>query len=122
MNMTICCYVHYMDDTFVCFSSCNEALKFYQCQNNLHYSLSLTMEEENNNMLPFFDVLVEKSPSSFVNSVYRKPTFSGLYISWVSFTPKSRKMNVVKCLTHWTLMICSDSRIEVGLKKSLNFF
>ena len=34
------------------------------------------MEEENNNMLPFFEVMVVENPSSFVTSVYRKPTFT----------------------------------------------
>ena len=72
------------------------------------------MEEENNNSLPFLDMLVKKS-SSFVTSVYCKPTFMRLYISWDSFTPKSRKINFVICLTHKALMICSDKRIEAEL-------
>ena len=38
------------------------------------------MEEQMNNMLPFLDVLVEKGPFPFITRVYRKPTFTGLYI------------------------------------------
>ena len=41
------------------------------------------MEEEDDNILPFLNVLIEKGPSSFVICVYWTPTFTGLYISWV---------------------------------------
>ena len=83
------CYISYVDDTFVCFSSGNESLKFYQCLNNLHPSLSYSMEAENSNMLPFLDVLVKKGPSSFVTSIHRKLTFTGLYI------PKSKRFALI---------------------------
>ena len=75
------------------------------------------MEEENNNMLPFLDVLVEKGPSSFVTNVYRKPTFAVLHISWDSFTPKSWKITLVKCLTNRARTFCSYCRIEAELSK-----
>ena len=71
----------YIDDTFVSFSSRNDALLFFHKLNDLHPSLSFTMEKENNNKLPFLDVLVEKCEFSFLTSVYRKPTFTGLYLS-----------------------------------------
>ena len=66
------------------------------------------MEEENNNMLPFLEELIEKGPSFFVTGVYRKSTFTGLYISWDSVTSKSWKINLVKFLTYRALIICSN--------------
>ncbi len=66
-----------MDDTFVSFKSRRDALKFFDTLNRLHSSLSFTMEEESNGQLPFLDVLVERGDSSFLTSVYRKPTFTG---------------------------------------------
>ena len=59
-------YWCYVDDTFVSFSSRSEALNFFHKLNDLHPSLSFTMEEENNNKLPFLDVLVERSESVFL--------------------------------------------------------
>ena len=47
------------------------------------------MDEENDNMLPFLDVLVERDGSFITTSVYRKPTFKGLYMSWDSFYRRS---------------------------------
>ena len=66
-------------------------------------------------MLPFLDVLVEKDSSSFITSFYRKPTFTSLYISWDSFALKSKKINFVKYLIHWALMICSNGSINAEI-------
>ena len=74
------------------------------------------MQKENNNKLPFLDVLVERSDSSFLRSVDRKPTFTGLYLSWDSFAPRSRKLNLIRCLSYRALNIWSDSKIEEELK------
>ena len=115
-------YLRYVDDTFACFSCRDEALEFFQMLNNLHPSLVFTMEEEHTNTLPFLDVLVERHQSNFVTSIYRKPTFSGLYLSWDSFAPKARKINLIKCLTFRALNICSDSKIEGELQVITDIF
>ena len=109
-------YLRYVDNTFVCFSSRSEALKFFHKLIDLHPSLSFTMEEENSNKLPFLDVLVERSESVFLTSIYRKPPFTWLYLSWDAFAPKSRKLSLIKCLSFRALNICSDSKIEGELK------
>ena len=62
------------------------------------------------------DVLVERCDSSFLTSVYSKPTFTGLYLSWDSFAPRSRKLNLIRCLSYIALNICCDSKIEEELK------
>ena len=81
------------------------------------------MMEEENNMLPFLNMLIENGPTSFVTNIYRKPTFTESYISWDFFVPKSRKINLVKSLTQWILMICFDCKIEAEfLKKITKFF
>ena len=80
------------------------------------------MEEENNNKLPFLDVLVERCDFSFLTYVYRKPTFTGLYLSWDSFAPRSRKLNLIKCFSFRALNICCDSKIEDDLKAIKEIF
>ena len=67
--------------------------------------------------LPFLDVLVEKSPSKFITSIYRKPTFTGLYLRWNSFSPRKRKTNLILTLTHRALAICSPERLPSELDK-----
>ena len=109
-------YLRYVDDTFVGFSSRSEALNFFHKLNDLYPSLSFTMEEENSNKFAFLDVFVERSELVFLISIYWKPTFTGLYLSWDAFPSKSRKLNLIKCLSFRALNICSDSKIEEELK------
>ena len=66
--------------------------------------------------LPFLDVLVGRRDSSSLTSVYRKPTFTELYLSWDSFAPRSRQRNLIRFLSYRALNICSDCRIEDELK------
>ena len=80
------------------------------------------MEEENNGQLPFLDVLVERCDFSFLTLVNRKPTFTGLYLNWHSFAPKSRKLNLIRCLSYKVLKICSDCKIENELKVIQDIF
>ena len=54
------------------------------------------MDEEKDNKLPFFDVLVEQRSFVFVTSIYRKPTFTSLISNWDAFAPKSRKVNLIQ--------------------------
>ena len=67
-------------------------------------------------------MLVERCVSSFLTSVYRKPILTGLYLNWHSFAPKSRKLNLIRCLSYRALNICSDWKIENELKVIKDIF
>lgn len=112
-----CCYLRYVNDTFTSFSSLGKAEEIFSQFNNLHPFLKYTMEIEENNQLPFLDVPVGSTPVGFLTSVYRKPTFSGLYLTWDSFAPRSRKINLIRTRTHCALMLCSKCRLDAELKK-----
>ena len=81
-------YKRYIDDTFVLFQHKDEVKKFHDAINKLHPNLEFTVETEQDNKLPFLDVLVEKCHSNFITSNFRKPTFTGQYIRWDSFCDK----------------------------------
>ena len=115
-------YLRYVDDTFVSFKSRSDALKFFDTLNRLHSSLSFTMEEESNGQLQFLDVQVKRGDSSFLTSVYRKPTFTGLYLNWHSFVLKSRKLNLIRCLSYRALNICSECKIDNELRAIRDIF
>ena len=63
------------------------------------------------------DVLVERHDSEFLTSVYRKPTFTGQYLRWNSFSPQKRKINLIGTLVHRAFMICSKSKLDQELGK-----
>ena len=108
-------YFRYVDDTFVIFGSELECDRFHVNLSQLHPALKFTVEKEQNNSLNFLDVSVEKGGTGFLTSIYRKPTFTGQYIRWNSFSPKARKINLIKTLVHRALMICSKTKLDSEL-------
>ena len=101
-------YRRYVDDTFVLFRNKQHAQLFFDHINSHHQSLKFTMEIEQNNRLPFLDVLVEKINGKFQLSVYRKPTNTGLGISFFSYCPMKYKINSIKTLISRAYKICSS--------------
>ena len=73
---------------------------------------------ENNNKLAFLDVLVEKNNNKFETSIFRKPTFSGLGMSFFSFTPFLYKINAMKTLLDRAKKSCSNF---TNLNKEISF-
>ena len=110
-------YFRYVDDSFVIFGSELDCDHFQEKLNLLHPALKFTIEKEQNNSLHFLDVLVEKEGTGFLTSIYRKPTFTGQYIRWNSFSPKTRKISLIKTLVHRALMICSKTKLGPELDK-----
>jgi len=88
---------------------CNTVLSHL---NSLHASLRFTHEKQFNHSLPFLDVLEERLGSEFSISVYRKPTFTGQYLRWNSFSPHKRKINLIGTLVHIDFMICSKGKLD----------
>ena len=109
-------YFRYVNDSFVIFGSELDCDHFQEKLNLLHPALQFTIEKEQHN-LNFLDVLVEKKGTRFLTSIYRKPTFTGQYIRWNSFSPKTRKISLVKTLVHRALMICSKTKLGPELDK-----
>lgn len=55
---------------------------------------------------------------TILTSLYRKPTFSGLYTKWESFLPKEYKRGLVNCLLTRAWKLCSNYEI---LDKEIKF-
>ena len=108
-------YFRYVDDTFVIFGSELECDRFHVNLNQLHPVLNFTVEKKQDNSLNFLDVLVEEGGTGFFTSNYRKPTFTGEYIRWNSFSPITRKINRIKTLVYRALMICSKTELDSEL-------
>ena len=83
-------YVRYVDDTFIVVPSGQSALRLLKALNNAHPSLHFTHELEKQGVLPFLDVsVIRNSDGRFSTTVYRKPTFSGVFLNFNSFSPIS---------------------------------
>ena len=72
-----------------------------------HQNINFTFEQENIGSLLFLDVKIYRKNSKFVTSVYRKPTFSGLFTNYESFIPTYQK-RILHTLVHRSFNICCD--------------
>ena len=109
-------YKRYVDDTFIIFKESNHARQFLNYLNTKHNNIKFTMENENNNTLPFLDVNINKANKSY--SIYRKPTFSGLGISFFSHCPLKFKTNAISTLLFRAYNLTSN---YILFHKEINF-
>ena len=101
-------YCRFVDDTFLVFETKSHMLNFFNWMNSQCQCIAFTKEEEQNDQLPFLDVLVTRNSNGKISTtVYRKPSFSGLYLRWDSFVPKQYKRGLINSLVHRVWKICS---------------
>jgi hypothetical protein len=92
--------------------------EFKQYLNKKHPNINFTSEVEADNSLPFLDVYVMRHNNSYITSVYRKPTFSGVYTNYDSYIPLIYKSSLISTLLHRAFTICSNwSQIHREIKK-----
>ncbi|XP_057299414.1 uncharacterized protein LOC130630029 [Hydractinia symbiolongicarpus] len=114
-------YKRYVDDVFVLFSSPSHLPLFKDYLNRQHINISFTFECEADKTLPFLDVSVSRNESKFVTSIYRKPTFSGVYTNYNSFLPEEYKTGLIMTLIFRIFKIVSDfSRFHLEMQDLRN--
>ena len=91
-------YRWYVDNTFVLFINPLQIQPFIQYLNIQRYRMKFTLESERNNSNAFFNVNIVKHNTSFVNNLYRKPTFTGLRCKYDSATSEVYKTGLITCL------------------------
>ena len=67
-----------------------------------------TIENEKQNRMSFLDVQIICEDRTFITSVYRKPTFNGVYTHFGSFLPSTYKFGTVYKLAFRCFRICSS--------------
>ena len=100
-------YNRYVDDTFAFFRSSHEAHEFHQILNSIHPSLKFTREDEEEDKLAFLDINISRKGQQLLRSIYRKKTFTGLYIRYDSFCPRHHKLATIKSLASRAKRICT---------------
>ena len=73
-----------------------------------HQNINFTVEKENVGSLSLLDVKICRKNGKFVTSVYRKPTFSGVFTNYESFIPTYQKRGLLHTLLHRSFSICCD--------------
>jgi hypothetical protein len=94
-----------------------ELQEFLKHLYNTHPNMKFTMETEQNQSLPFFDVLVSRRPDgSLGHIVYRKPTHTNLCLHTRSKHPPAQKRAVLTTLIQRAQIICYADSLDKGIK------
>ena len=101
-------YQRYVDDIFLLFDDPSFVNKFDKYLNSRHKNMRFTKEIENENCLAFLDIRIERKAGNFETSIYRKPTFSGVYLNFKSYVPEVYKKGLVNCLLYRIHKLCSN--------------
>ena len=93
-------YKRYVDDTFLLFDNISKIQPFSDYMNSKHSNIKFTYEIESNNSISFLDILINNTNNKFVTSIYRKPTFTGLGMNYLSSIPQLFKVNSIRTLIY----------------------
>ena len=105
-------WLRYVDDIFILIKDLSNMEKVLDFINGLHNNIKFTYEIEKDCVLPFLDVKVlRKDKLGFITSIYRKKTFTGVYLNWNSLTSRRYKTGLIKCLLNRSWRICSDLKL-----------
>ena len=114
-------YRRYVDDTFVIFKEKEHARMFLDFINGFHNNINFTLDTEENNSLPFLDILIFRDDYKFKTRVFRKKTFSGQSLNFFSHCSYNFKINSIKTLINRAFKICSNWKsfhVEVDFLKN----
>ena len=116
-------YRKFVDDTFALVESRSSVEKFLKGLNGLHSGvLRFTMEHEENGRLPFMDVLVRREMAGFMTTIYRKPTFTGLYTCWDSYCAMGQTIALIQSLMQRVKKICSARYLNAEVENLKEIF
>ena len=93
-------YKRYVDDTFIILKNENQARQFLSYMNSKHPKIKFTIETEREDQISFLDLLIKKVDDNIDISIYRKPSFTGLGINYISACYKNFKLNSFNTLYH----------------------
>ncbi|XP_075160352.1 uncharacterized protein LOC142233335 [Haematobia irritans] len=107
----------YVDDLFAIIRE-TEIEKTLATLNSFHNNIRFTMELEQNQKLPYLDLLITKDEGKLKMDWYQKNTASGRIMNYFSNHPKRIIINTAKNLIHRVLSI-SDHQFQQKNKKKL---
>ena len=73
-----------------------------------HQNINFTVEKKILAHFPFQTLKICRKNGQFVTSVYKKPTFSGVFTNYESFIPTFQKRGLLYTLLHRSFSICCD--------------
>jgi hypothetical protein len=92
-------YCRYVDDILIIFDPNHTTLEMILIDfNSLHPKLQFTAETENDHILNYLDISIQRTPTNIKTAIYRKPTFTDTIIPFTSNHPSHHKYATIKYL------------------------
>ena len=92
------------------FESKDTANEFLRYLNSRHESIKFTIDFEQDNEIPFLDILIKRCPNNTFATVHLpKKDVYWPFTKWDSFTPRKYKINLIRILTYRCYRICSSA-------------
>ena len=95
-------------ETFLLFRDKYQADRFLEYANGIHNNINFTIEYEDNDRLPFLDILITRANDHFNTTIFRKKTFTGLGANFYSHCYFNFKLNALFTLFHRAYSLTSD--------------
>jgi hypothetical protein len=95
----IAAYFHYVDDILLIYDTHHTDINNIQNDfNKIHPNNKFTAETESDNRINFLDITIHRTPTNWVISIHRKPTFTNTIIPYTSNHPAQHKYAAVRFL------------------------
>ena len=101
-------YKRYVDDTLSKMPDVSSASEFLLTLNEIHPSLSFTMELEDNGKLPFLGMMIIRNGPRLDTKVYVKPTDTGLLLHYQSHVDVKYKHSLLKTMLNRAFKLSSN--------------
>ena len=110
-------WLRYVDDIFVVWPHGKDELQaFLEYINSIHSRIQFTLELEQNNKLPFLDVLITKTrEGTLQHTVYRKPTHTNRYLNAESHHHPTQIQGVANTLISRSIRLADNDNREQEL-------
>lgn len=110
-------WYRYIDDIICIWPNNIDLNNFLSGLNSLVPSIKFTVEVEQNDSLPFLDVLIHRCDRSFKFDVYRKPTNVLSYVHFYSSHHNKVKHSVLSSMFLRALRVCSPEFVDNEISK-----
>jgi len=92
-------YFHYIDDILIIYDPNHTDINsIHKDFNAIHPNMKFTAETESSNSINYLDITIHKTPTNWVTSIYRKPTYTDTIIPYSSNHPAQNKYAAIRFL------------------------
>ena len=86
--------------------------------NSFDKNIQFTFEEENDETVPFLDIVISRKRNNITIAVYRKSTCNDICLNWNAFAPAMHERGILKTLMEKVFVVCSTDQLLKRIKIS----